>query len=277
MKTRLQPADPCTVVIFGASGDLTRRLLLPSLYNLAEEGLIPDQFAMLGVGRSGTADELREKWREFVADVREGRRPRRPGVQPRDGQVLVRPGRLRRRRRVGPPGRGDQPERRRHRERRTALFYLAIAPEQFLNVCERLASPRPAGGRRGRGWRRVVVEKPFGTDYKSARELNRGLTAVMREQQIYRIDHYLGKETVQNIMVFRFGNGIFEPMWNRRYVDHVQITVAESLGVEHARRLLRSDRRAARHGAEPPVPDPDASRRWSRPARSTRRRCTTSR
>ena len=110
------------------------------------------------------------------------------------------------------------------------LFYLAIAPEQFLNVCQRLAA-RGLLNEDG-GWRRVVVEKPFGTDYASARELNRGLTSVMREEQVYRIDHYLGKETVQNIMVFRFGNGIFEPMWNRRYVDHVQITVAESLGVE---------------------------------------------
>ena len=112
------------------------------------------------------------------------------------------------------------------------LFYLAIAPEQFLNVCERLSKRGLLQEEEGGAWRRVIVEKPFGTDYKSARELNRGLSAVMREHQIYRIDHYLGKETVQNIMVFRFGNGIFEPMWNRRYVDHVQITVAESLGVE---------------------------------------------
>ena len=113
---------------------------------------------------------------------------------------------------------------------KNVLFYLAIAPEQFLNVCQRLAAHGLLN--EDGGWRRVVVEKPFGTDYASARELNRGLTGVMREEQIYRIDHYLGKETVQNIMVFRFGNGIFEPVWNRRYVDHVQITVAESLGVE---------------------------------------------
>ena len=113
---------------------------------------------------------------------------------------------------------------------KNALFYLAIAPEQFLNVCQRLAGHGLLT--EDGGWRRVVVEKPFGTDFASARELNRGLTSVMREEQIYRIDHYLGKETVQNIMVFRFGNGIFEPIWNRRYVDHVQITVAESLGVE---------------------------------------------
>ena len=230
MKTRLQPADPCTVVIFGASGDLTRRLLLPSLYNLAEAGLIPDQFAVLGVGRSGTVDELREKWRAFVAS-QEG-----DGL---DDQAFNRVmgkfsyvhadfeddagwDRLAEAIKQSADSIGTK----------NCLFYLAIAPEQFLNVCARLAARGLLGEEEGGSWRRVIVEKPFGTDYKSARELNRGLTAVMREHQIYRIDHYLGKETVQNIMVFRFGNGIFEPVWNRRYVDHVQITVAESLGVE---------------------------------------------
>ena len=103
-------------------------------------------------------------------------------------------------------------------------------PEQFLNICQRLAGRRLLD--ESTGWRRVVVEKPFGHDLESARELNQRLLAMMREEQIYRIDHYLGKETVQNILVFRFGNGIFEPIWNRRYIDHVQITVAEALGVE---------------------------------------------
>ena len=230
VKTRLKPADPCTFVIFGATGDLTKRLLLPSLYNLAEEGLIPDQFAVLGVGRSGTAEDLRTKWREFVtasegntlddqafnrvmgnfsyvhADFEdEAGWDRLAEAVKKSGETI-----------------GSQ----------NCLFYLAIAPEQFLNVSERLSKRGLLQEDEGGAWRRVIVEKPFGTDYRSARELNRGLTAVMREHQVYRIDHYLGKETVQNIMVFRFGNGIFEPVWNRRYVDHVQITVAESLGVE---------------------------------------------
>ena len=230
MKTRLQPADPCTVVIFGASGDLTRRLLLPSLYNLAEAGLIPDQFAILGVGRSGTADELREKWREFVASHEAGglddkafdRVMGKFSYVQADFEDDAAWDRLAEAIKQSGDSIGTK----------NCLFYLAIAPEQFLNVCERLAKRGLLGEEEGVSWRRVIVEKPFGTDYKSARELNRGLTAVMREHQIYRIDHYLGKETVQNIMVFRFGNGIFEPVWNRRYVDHVQITVAESLGVE---------------------------------------------
>ena len=111
-----------------------------------------------------------------------------------------------------------------------------------------------AADRRGDAWRRVVVEKPFGRDLASARALNQRLARRCRESQIYRIDHYLGKETVQNIMAFRFANGIFEPIWNRRYIDHVQITVAETVGVEDRGRLLRHGRRAARHGAEPPVP-----------------------
>jgi glucose-6-phosphate 1-dehydrogenase len=218
------------VVIFGASGDLTRRLLLPSLYNLAEEQLLPDQFAILGVGRSGSADELRGKFREFIS-ASEG------GVV--DDQALNRVlgnfsylqadfaddaawDRLAEAIRTSCDAIGSQ----------NALFYLAVAPEQFLPISEKLSARGLLQEEEGSRWRRVVIEKPFGTDYKSARELNRGLTAVMREHQVYRIDHYLGKETVQNIMVFRFGNGIFEPVWNRRYVDHVQITVAESLGVE---------------------------------------------
>lgn len=230
MKTRLQAADPCTVVIFGAGGDLTRRLLLPSLYNLAEAELIPDQFAIIGVGRSGTAEELRAKYREAVAESES-----KPLDDKAFDRVMVRFTYVqadfsddaawdRLAEAVAHSGAAIGTG--------NCLYYLAIAPEQFLNVCERLAARGMLNEEEGVSWRRVIVEKPFGTDFRSARELNRKLTAVMREHQIYRIDHYLGKETVQNIMVFRFGNGIFEPVWNRRYVDHVQITVAESLGVE---------------------------------------------
>jgi glucose-6-phosphate 1-dehydrogenase len=230
VKTRLKPADPCTVVIFGASGDLTRRLLLPSLYNLAEEGLIPDQFAIIGVGRSGTADELQAKWREFVKasegdeldDQAFNRVVGKFSYVQADFEDDAGWDRLADAVKKSCDAIGSQ----------NCLFYLAIAPEQFLNVCERLSKRGLLQEEEDVNWRRVIVEKPFGIDYRSARDLNRGLTAVMREHQIYRIDHYLGKETVQNIMVFRFGNGIFEPVWNRRYVDHVQITVAESLGVE---------------------------------------------
>jgi len=227
--SRLQPADPCTVVIFGASGDLTKRLLLPSLYNLSEEGLLPDQFAIIGIGRSASADDLRQKWRECISESEKGDVDETAFDRVMRNFVYVQ------------ADFDDEGSWRRIAEAiehtsttigaRNALFYLAIAPEQFLPVCQHLAACGLLAEEPGT-WRRIVVEKPFGTDFKSARELNRGLTGVMREEQIYRIDHYLGKETVQNIMVFRFGNGIFEPIWNRRYVDHVQITVAESLGVE---------------------------------------------
>ncbi len=228
MPTRLQQADPCTVVIFGAGGDLTRRLLLPSLYNLTEAELIPDRFAMIGVGRSGSAEELKAKYKEAVAESE---------AKPVDEAAFDR---VLRNFTYVQADFDDEAGWQRLADaiaqNQTAigsencLFYLAIAPEQFLNVCEHLAARGLLNEEDA--WRRVVIEKPFGTDYKSARELNRQLAAVMREHQVYRIDHYLGKETVQNIMVFRFGNGIFEPIWNRRYVDHVQITVAESLGVE---------------------------------------------
>jgi glucose-6-phosphate 1-dehydrogenase len=222
-------ADPCTLVIFGVSGDLTRRLLMPSLYNLAEEGLLPEQFTIIGVARSGDADDLKRRFRETIAEA-EGEAVDEAAV----GRILntftlVQADfdddegwqRIVAAIEAIPAAGGTG----------NLLFYLATAPEQFLNICERLAWPgllRETAA----GWRRVVVEKPFGTDLASARELNRRLAQVMREEQIYRIDHYLGKETVQNILVFRFGNGIFEPIWNRRYVDHVQITVAETLGVE---------------------------------------------
>jgi len=228
VSTRLPTADPCTFVVFGASGDLTRRLLIPSLYNLAEAGLLSDRFALIGMARSGNADDFRNRYREAVLDSEGGavdeaalERVLRhftyvaSDFDDDNGWQALSDAVARSTDIVGSPN---------------CLFYLATAPEQFLNICERLAS-RGLLSEEG-GWRRVVVEKPYGTDWATARELNRRLQAVMAEEQIYRIDHYLGKETVQNIMVFRFGNGIFEPIWNRRYVDHVQITVAESIGVE---------------------------------------------
>jgi glucose-6-phosphate 1-dehydrogenase len=213
-------------VIFGAGGDLTKRLLIPSLYNLAEEGLLPEQFSIVGFARSATTvDELRQVFHDAVLEsegtpvdeaaferVMRGFRYVQSDFDDEGGWDRL----------AESLKSGAQPC--------NILFYLATSPEQFLNVSERLAARGLL--QEDNCWRRVIVEKPFGTDFASARELNRRLTAVMNESQIYRIDHYLGKETVQNILVFRFGNGIFEPIWNRRYVDHVQITVAESLGVE---------------------------------------------
>jgi glucose-6-phosphate 1-dehydrogenase len=225
----MSSADPCIMVIFGASGDLTRRKLLPALYNLAESGRLPEPFAVMGVARDAIEEEsFRARMRDRVRDA-EGH-PVDPALWAKIGDRLHYasgefddPGtyaRLRERlaaldARYGTPG--------------NYLFYLAVPPALFATVALHLAS---AGLMREDGrWRRLIVEKPFGRDVESACALNAELSTALHERQIYRIDHYLGKETVQNILVFRFGNGIFEPIWNRRYVDHVQITVAESEGI----------------------------------------------
>jgi glucose-6-phosphate 1-dehydrogenase len=228
---RSEPAGPCALVIFGAGGDLTRRLLMPSLYNLAQEHLLPQAFGIVGFARTDVSVEaLRDEFRKSIREAEEDRvdKARLEWLMSRFDYVC------------GDFGDGaawDRLAKRleemssREGSSGNALYYLATAPEQFLDVCERLAERRLLT-QSGDTWRRVVVEKPFGHDLASARELNQRLRGLMDEKQIYRIDHYLGKETVQNILVFRFGNGIFEPVWNRRYIDHVQITVAETLGVE---------------------------------------------
>ena len=222
---------PAAVVILGAAGDLTKRKLIPSLHNLAREKLLPDAFAVVGVSREPVESTVfREKMRADAAVLTEG------GVDPDSWDWLE--GRLEH---VGGDFSADGTYARLaemlakiDRERGTkgnVLFYLAVGPDLFAPVVRQLA----AAGllvESGESWRRVIVEKPFGRDLTSARELNASLKEHLRERQTYRIDHYLGKETVQNLLVFRFANGIFEPVWNRRYVDHVQITVAETLGVE---------------------------------------------
>ena len=226
-----QPGDPCVMTIFGASGDLTKRKLIPALYNLARENFLSKEFAVVGFARREMTNEtFREKitqdmqefatgqidpdlWHWFVqrlyyvvGDLREVRAYQRL----RDLLAQI-----------------DKD----HGTRGNYLYYLATAPEFFAPVMQQLGAAGLLRQDDGQ-WRRVIIEKPFGHDLDSARALNQELRTVLSERQIYRIDHYLGKETVQNILVFRFANGIFEPIWNRRYIDHVQITAAESVGVE---------------------------------------------
>jgi glucose-6-phosphate 1-dehydrogenase len=226
-----QPAGPCAMVIFGAAGDLTKRKLIPALYNLARSQLLPREFAIVGVARAPlTTDEFRQKMtrdiREFATDQVE------PGLWDWFAERLH-----------YLPGNFDDarvyPELRtlletvdrEHGTRGNYFYYLATSPGFFAGVARRLGEVGLVQEANGR-WRRVIIEKPFGQDLDSAIALNRALGAILAERQVYRIDHYLGKETVQNILVLRFANGIFEPIWNRRYIDHVQITVAETVGVE---------------------------------------------
>jgi glucose-6-phosphate 1-dehydrogenase len=230
-QSRRQPAPPCALVLFGASGDLAKRKLIPALYNLAAGGFLPDEFAIVGISRSPMSDDdFRQKMIQDLATFETGTQdPQR--VEWLRSRLSYMSGDL-----------DDAATFDRLREALAAadkqwgtsgsyLFYLAVPPSQFAAITERLGAAgltREAGG----AWRRIVIEKPFGHDLHSARQLNRDIRAVAEERQIYRIDHYLGKETVQNILAFRFANGIFEPIWNRGYVDHVQITVAETVGVE---------------------------------------------
>jgi glucose-6-phosphate 1-dehydrogenase len=226
-------------VIFGASGDLTHRLLIPALYNLAAAGLLPDAFSVIGVGRQDLSSDvfrsgLEKGLREFatyrIDDAVLGRLLSCVTYLQGDVEEPATYERLRHALEHAEHARGTCGNR---------LFYMATPPAAFAPIGCRLGasglSHEPNGA-----WRRVIVEKPFGTDLASARELNRKLLGALGEHQIYRIDHYLGKETVQNILVLRFANGLFEPIWNRDHIDHVQITVAESLPVGRRGRFYDS-------------------------------------
>ena len=226
--------DPCTFVLFGATGDLTRRKLAPALYALFREGLLPPKFNVLAYARREKDDEA------FRADLKEAVKKYAPDLPTNDDQWRAFASLC-----FYERGEFDQPEGYRAlKERLDALdtergapcnriYYLAIPPEQYETVIECLGSAGLAQAEEGCGrWTRIIVEKPFGYDAETARQLNNTLLTHFTEEQIYRIDHYLGKETVQNILVFRFANELFEPLWNHRFIDHVQITVAEDIGVE---------------------------------------------
>jgi glucose-6-phosphate 1-dehydrogenase len=230
-KAKQKKPDPCSFVIFGVTGDLTHRLVIPALYNLAAGDLLPEQFCVVGIARKGVSSgELRNSLMDGL---------RKFATRPVDEAIAMRllacitsveadvrdPASF--------DAMRDQLDK--QEEIRgiggNRLFYLATPPTALLPIARELA--RTGMLKEDGNWRRLVVEKPFGTDLASARALNAELLKLLTEHQIYRIDHYLGKETVQNILVLRFANGMFEPIWNRNHIDHIQITVDEKIGVGH--------------------------------------------
>ena len=250
---RLEPADPCIMVIFGAVGALTRRLVVPALYNLARTGVLPEKFALVGADHN---PRTAGQWREQLHDMLQGfvGNPAsefgaaaldqaawekvaarmayvqgdftEPGLYERIGEVLAELDKA-------------------HGTRGNVIFYLAVADRFFGPIVDRLGEAKlvqqgPPEHGKPSAWRRVVVEKPFGHNLASARELNARLLRTLGEEQIFRIDHFLGKDTVQSIMALRFANGFFEPVWNRDRIDHVQITVAETVGVESRGRFYEA-------------------------------------
>src|SRR5712691_3078932 len=219
--------DPCALVIFGASGDLTQKKLFPALYSLAFRRLLPERFAVVGVARTEETDE------EFKARMKEavqehGRDELRDDVWETLADGM---------RYVGTDfadegGENEVAETLKEIDEERSLegnrvYYLAIPPSVFPTVVDALGQRRTE-----KGWTRLIVEKPFGHDLQSARTLNAAIQEHFSEDEVFRIDHYLGKETGQNMLALRFANGIFEPIWNRQFIDHVQITVAESIGIE---------------------------------------------
>ncbi|QEX16218.1 glucose-6-phosphate 1-dehydrogenase [Hypericibacter terrae] len=240
-----KPADPCTLVIFGATGDLTNRLVMPALYNLTKTKVLPENFALIGVARSertadGWRDHLYKTLKSYVGNaanefhvdhVDEAAWKRlasrmsyvqgdltKPELYEKLRDMLAETGKA-------------------HGTEGNAIFYLAVADSLFGSVVEQLGKAKLTDQNEGRNgqrpfWRRVVIEKPFGNSLASARELNARILRSLQENQIFRIDHFLGKDTVQSIMALRFANGLFEPIWNRDRIDHVQITAAETVGVE---------------------------------------------
>lgn len=228
---RSRAPEPATLVIFGVTGDLAKRKLLPAVFGLWQDGLLGSAFNIVGVGRQEMTDEA---FQDFALEA----------LKSSKETDAIQPGSLEKFRELLYYEFGDfsgdevydlvgkelDRAEEAHGGRKNALFYLSTPPSLFEPISNGLG--RLGLADQSEGWRRIVIEKPFGRDLQSARELNDAIHRVWDESQVYRIDHYLGKETVQNLMAIRFGNSIFEPLWNRGFVDHVQITAAEDLGLE---------------------------------------------
>jgi len=226
------PHDPCVIVMFGASGDLARRKLMPALFDLARHDCLAPRFRLLGFARTHLSDDdfRRSAGQDLPKDDSKGAQSGCRDDFLKQLQYFT--------------GDYDDPDSYRKLAQRleeldregqlggNRLFYLATPPDVYPHIIQQLGRAGLAHPATDKSWTRIIIEKPFGHDRASAQDLNRKVLDVFEESQVYRIDHYLGKQTVQNLLVFRFGNGIFEPLWNRNYIDHVQITAAESLGVE---------------------------------------------
>ncbi|MFH1018821.1 MAG: glucose-6-phosphate dehydrogenase [Pseudomonadota bacterium] len=226
--------EPCVLVIFGVTGDLAARKLVPALYNLKLDRALPESMFVLGVGRK--PHEISDLRKKFLSSANQF--SRRTPIDPKVWESLAADFEYI----AGEFERSDLYQALKtklaatdvsHGTRGNRMFYLAVPPELFPVILNNLVRAGLVGGPREESWTRVIIEKPFGRDFASACELNRLVAGAFDESQVFRIDHYLGKETVQNILVFRFGNPIFEHLWNRKYIDHVQITAAESMGVGH--------------------------------------------
>jgi len=224
---------PCVVIIFGASGDLAKRKLLPALYRLVQQRILPAEFAIVGLSRTPMShDEYRDRMKQAVIEFTEEKQVDEEVWQSFAQGMYYLPSDINKPESYQQLARLLEQIDRDRGTQGNRLFYLSVAPDNYADAIEQLGDAGLTKPRDDKSWVRVIVEKPFGTDLRSARELNAHILKYLDESQVYRIDHYLGKETVQNLLVFRFANGIFEPLWNRQYIDHVQLTNAETVGVE---------------------------------------------
>jgi len=232
-KSSISPADPCTIVIFGASGDLSRRKLVPALYGLAAQNCLARRFAIIGFARTPMSDDaFQQSAVDSVKKFADANTLREEECKEFAGALAYVSGEYHQADAFAKLKSRLEDLDRKHKLNGNRLFYLATPPDIYPIIIEQLDKAGLAKNSNGKSWTRIIIEKPYGRDLASARKLNQTVLKTFDESQVYRIDHYLGKDTVQNLMVLRFGNGIFEPLWNRNYVDHVQITAAETLGVE---------------------------------------------